>query len=292
MSKILLTGSTGFLGSRIAHYYKNEKGYDEEHFLTPTRKELNLYQEEQIIKYVKENKPSVIFHTAAFADTSYCETHPKDSYEINVKATKALSMAAAEIGAEFIFMSSDAIYNGNGWTGEVLPKDRCNREEVHDNPVNVYARHKKEAEDLCFKIGGKTKSLRLTWMYDLEREYVKNNKNMITNLLDAKKEGKKLSFALHEFRGITNVWEVVKNLEKTIALPNGVYNFGSYNLYPTITVAKKAGELLNVKEELILTDEKRWLPTGRNLAISQEKINRYGICFRETIPGLEYLFLA
>ena len=292
MSKILLTGATGFLGSRISYYYKKEKGYEKESFLTPTRKELNLYEKEEIKRYVWENRPSIIYHTAAFADTSYCEEYPKDSYRINVIATKTLAEAAAEIGSEFIFMSSDAIYNGNGWMGEILPEERCNREEIDDNPVNVYAKHKKEAEQLCFETGGEIKSLRLTWMYDFTKEGMKNNKNMVTNLMEANRKGKGISFARHEFRGITNVWEVVRNLEKVITLPKGVYNFGSHNLYPTIAVAKKAGELLGIKEELILTDEKRWLPTGRNLAISQEKLHQYGIYFKDIIPGLEHLFLA
>lgn len=287
-STILLTGATGFLGSRISYYYKKYKGANRGNFLTPTREELNLYRTDNIIEYVKKTRPSIIVHTAAFADTSYCESHPGDSYEINVRATRDLAGAAADIDAEFIFMSSDAVYNGNSWVGKELPEEQCNREEQDDHPVNVYGKHKKEAEKLCFETGGRIKALRLTWMYDCSRYGMKNNKNMITNLLEAKEKGKEISFALHEFRGITNVWEVVKNLEKTIELPVGIYNFGSHNLYPTIEVAKKAGRLIGIKDELILTDEQRWLPTGRNLAISQAKLNQHGITFYDTIQGLEY----
>ena len=107
MKKILITGATGFLGSRLALYYK-----DKYELLLPTHGELNVSREEAVMAYMEESRPDIVIHCAALINTWYCEQHPEDSHRVNVQGTVKLAKACKNIGAKLIFMSSDQVYNG------------------------------------------------------------------------------------------------------------------------------------------------------------------------------------
>ena len=58
--KILLTGSNGMVGKNILEY-KSLQNYD---FLTPSSKELNLLNYQDVKKYIAINQPDFIIHAA------------------------------------------------------------------------------------------------------------------------------------------------------------------------------------------------------------------------------------
>ncbi|EJW89405.1 dTDP-4-dehydrorhamnose reductase, partial [gut metagenome] len=69
----------------------------------------------------------------------YCEQHPEESHKVNVQGTVRMAKACKLIGAKFIFISSDQVYNGTPLSGALS-------EDVVLQPVNIYGRHKLEAE--------------------------------------------------------------------------------------------------------------------------------------------------
>ena len=105
--KILITGSSGFLGSRLAYYYRNL--YD---LLLPTHSELNVSREEAVRAYLEEHRPEFVIHCAALSNTWYCEQHADESHKVNVQGTVRIAKACKQIGAKLVFMSSDQVYNG------------------------------------------------------------------------------------------------------------------------------------------------------------------------------------
>ena len=73
MAKILITGSSGFLGSRLALYLK-----DKYELLLPSHAELNVSREEAVRAYMEKNRPDIVLHCAALSNTGYCEGHPDE----------------------------------------------------------------------------------------------------------------------------------------------------------------------------------------------------------------------
>ena len=275
--KILITGSSGFLGSRLAYYYRNL--YD---LLLPTHSELNVSREEAVRAYLEEHRPEFVIHCAALSNTWYCEQHADESHKVNVQGTVRIAKACKQIGAKLVFMSSDQVYNGTPVHGAL-------KENEVLQPVNVYGRHKLEAEQRAQWNLPESVGLRLTWMYDLPHSKLKMNSNLLVNLEKACREGSLLQAARHEYRGVTYVWEVVRNIEKTLALPGGIYNFGSGNDKNSYELYRSAAQLMELQNATawIRPDEERFSDQERNLSMDCSVIESHGIHFNDSLNGIQ-----
>ena len=139
--KILITGSSGFLGKNL--YQRLKKKYkvfgvdiNESQFSNYL---LDLTDKEKTKNLLKTIKPNIIIHTAALPNVDYCEIHQEEAYNINVKGTKNLIDSLKDQKAKFIFISSDYVYDGL----------RGNfNEESPTNPLNYYGKTKLEAEQI------------------------------------------------------------------------------------------------------------------------------------------------
>lgn len=170
MQKILITGSSGFLGSRLA-YFLNDR-YE---LLLPAHGELNVSREEAVMAYIEEHQPEVVIHCAALSNTWYCEQHHDESHRVNVQGTVRIAKACKITGAKLVFMSSDQVYNGTPMLGPL-------KEDAVLQPVNIYGCHKMEAEQRAQWNNPDAVGLRLTWMYDLPESNMKLNTNILVNL--------------------------------------------------------------------------------------------------------------
>lgn len=278
MMKVLITGSRGFVGSRLA------KSMGERcELLTPTHGEFDITSLEAVRQYVHRHRPHCIVHLAAISNTGYCEEHPEESYKVNVVGVENLAQVSTEYGCKLVFFSSDQVYNGNlemGLLSETAPV----------SPENHYGRHKLLAEQRALQLCPDCVALRATWMYDVRREGMQTHNNFILNIKEAISQNNPLSFATREYRGITWVNEVVCNTPHAIQLPGGVYNFGAENTLNTYETALAYLDMLQCEPQAIaIADEKRFPAHVRNISISMKKAveaSNGAIRFSDTIEGL------
>ena len=282
--KILITGASGFVGSRAANALK-----DAYELITPSHRELDLISAEDVERFIEETLPDAILHTAAISDTGYCEEHPDESYLANVVSVENLARSARKRNIKFVWFSSDQVYTGNLEPG-LLPENA----PVH--PENHYGRHKLLAEQRALEICPDSVALRATWMYDSEKPGMKTHKNFVLNFQEAIKNGTLLRFATREFRGITWIEDVVKNIPFTFELPGGVYNYGAENDLNSFDTAVEYAKILIEKydldlspDDLVIADPERFPLHIRNLSISMQKAYDSSggkIIFRSTLEGL------
>ena len=277
MKKILITGSSGFLGCRLAYYLKDK--YD---LLLPSHGELNVSREEAVRAYMEEHRPDVAIHCAALSNTWYCEQHREESHKVNVQGTVRIAKACKLTGAKLVFMSSDQVYNATPLPGLLKEDDVL-------QPVNIYGQHKLECEQRAQWNLPESVGLRLTWMYDLPDSHMKQNSNILVNLQKAYNDGNTINAATHEYRGVTYVWDVVRNIEKAISLPGGIYNFGSSNTLNSYELHLKAAELMGLKEPetWIIPDNERFHDEPRNLTMDCSLIEEHGIHFCDSVEGIQ-----
>jgi UDP-glucose 4-epimerase len=153
MMRYLVTGSTGFIGSRLLGLLNTV----ECDVRLLARSKVNNYDtvvcnlgQDRISKHTLESVDTV-FHLAGFAHDMQDPSKVEDLYRvINVDATVELARLAVENGVKrFVFIGS--VKAGGG-----LASGKCTNESDQNEPEGVYGESKREAELKLLKIGGES----------------------------------------------------------------------------------------------------------------------------------------
>ena len=275
--KLLITGASGFLGRRTAVFFE-QRGYQ---VLTPAHNQLDITEEDSVLTWFRENRPDAVIHTAAISDTGVCQQRPEWSEKINVDGCVNLAKACRETGAKLLICSSDQVYAGS-------PVPGPHREEESVTPSNVYGNQKLRAEQLCLEILPETVCLRLSWMYS--RESLPEEHGHFLTVLRAAlaDEEQTLTWPVHDHRGLTDAEDVIRNFQKAILLPGGIYNFGAENQDNTYETVKKLLEKLELDSALarLRPNEGAFADHPRDISMDTARIQAAGIAFPSTGEGL------
>ncbi len=97
----------------------------------------DLLDAESLAGAVNEARPDVVLHCAALADHRACEQDPDLAQRLNADASGTLAGAAASVGSRFVYVSTDAVFDGvRGWYTEDEPV----------SPTSAYGRSKAAGE--------------------------------------------------------------------------------------------------------------------------------------------------
>ena len=275
--KLLITGATGFLGGRVAGYFRGKA-----QVLTPTHGALEITDRAAVREFLERERPDVLLHCAAISDTGACQREPEYSRAINVEGAVHMAEAAGAVGTKCILCSSDQVYFGS-------PEKKAHREDEVLTPKNVYGRDKLEMERLCLAANPEAVLLRLSWMYDRESLHAGEHGDFLRSLLRDLRGGEKLSFPIYDRRGITDVNEVVRNLERCISLPGGIYNFGAPNDCSTFELMERVFDRLHLDRGLLERNEAAFADDHRNLCMDMGRAERAGLRFSSTEEGLVHV---
>ena len=99
--------------------------------------EVDITNDEQVERLVQVVRPNSVVDVAAISQIDFAEQNRELTYAVNVKAAERIAVASLNIGAHFLYFSSDAVFAGTkaGYTESDPPA-----------PVNYYGRTKAEAE--------------------------------------------------------------------------------------------------------------------------------------------------
>lgn len=139
--------------------------------------QLDITDAESVEKTIKEIKPDVVVHCAAWTavDAAEDEENRDKVFAVNVEGTKNIANACKEIDAKMVYTSTDYVFDGQGtepW------KPDCKEYA----PLNIYGQSKLNGELAVSEILDKYFIVRIAWVFGT------NGNNFIKTML---KVGKK-----------------------------------------------------------------------------------------------------
>ena len=118
-ARVLVTGGTGLLGKAlldaapsgwrvVATAHRTCPPVEWAHRFTP----LDLEDRAAIARVIDEVDPTVVIHAASIGSVDEAERHPEAVRRVNVGGTQAIGEACARHGAQLVFISSNAVFDG------------------------------------------------------------------------------------------------------------------------------------------------------------------------------------
>lgn len=152
---ILLTGGNGQLGTELRHLL-DEKGVK---YVSTDAKEMDITDAQATMDYITNLKPTVIYHCAAYTAVDKAEDEGKELDEkINVDGTRNVALAAKEVGATLVYISTDYVFDGKLKDGEYAV-------DAPINPLNEYGRTKALGEKAVQEIMDDYYIIRTSWVF-------------------------------------------------------------------------------------------------------------------------------
>ncbi len=168
MKRIMITGCNGQLGRALNQLYKGEQGItliNTDVFRGEGITALDITDVDAVLSFVREIKPDAIINCAAHTNVDKCEIQEDLAYKINAIGARNLSIAATEINAKLIQVSTDYVFSGDA--SEPIT------EFAQPGPVSAYGRTKYAGEEFVKEFSWKHFILRTAWLYGDGHNFVK-----------------------------------------------------------------------------------------------------------------------
>ncbi len=174
-------------------------------------------------------QPDVIVHCGALTWVDYCEENPEESYLKTVQSAKEAIRLCKKYGARLVYTSTDYVFDGT---------QGPYREEDVVNPLNVYGRHKLEAEQLVLQEVPGSLVLRITNVYGNEIR----GKNFVARLVKQLQAGVafELQLPYDQYATPVNAYDIARMAYRLLAdKKSGIYGVASTDFLNRYHLAHK-----------------------------------------------------
>ncbi len=156
-TSVLITGGSGFIGSRLASALERDPLYK----VTILDKGASPHENcitgdiADTATWEKMEPNDMVVHCAAFTSAVESEKEPTRSYQTNVEGTRQVAVYAKNVGAGVIFCSTIRVYHPDAISGQMAGlgkvNENCGLVEPHHTDQPPFAHHKRRAEDILLE---------------------------------------------------------------------------------------------------------------------------------------------
>ena len=266
--KILITGANGMLAKSVKERLEGNE------LICTDVAELDITNEENVLKKVSEIKPEYIINCAAFTAVDKAETAGEVVEKINADGPRNLAKAAKENDCVLVHISTDYVFGGD------LDVEKDYKEDDPKSPVTAYGITKLHGEEAIKENTDKYYIFRTAWLYG-------DGNNFVRTMLKLGETKDEISVVNDQHGSPTYAEDLANFIAEAIEkkIPYGIYhatNEGYTTWYDfTKAIFEYAGIICKVNpvstEEYIemmkITQAKR----PKNSQMSKEKLKAQGI---------------
>jgi dTDP-4-dehydrorhamnose reductase len=199
---VTVIGSTGQLGCDVVEAFTTNG----DSVTGLTHADIELSSPDSVVRAVRQLKPEVIVNTAAMHHLEKCEADPERAFAVNGLGVRHLALAAREVDAILMHISTDYVFDG-GKTQPYVEADA-------PKPLNVYGNSKLVGEYFVRSTAPKHFVLRTSAIYGLNPCRAKGGLNFIELMLKLANERGGVRVVDTEFVSPTPTADIAKQIVK------------------------------------------------------------------------------
>jgi dTDP-4-dehydrorhamnose reductase len=205
--RILVTGSGGMVGRALVQYCERLG----DNVLAYEHKRLAIEDPAAVRETLEREGPETVINCAAWTDVDGCEEDPQTAHEANARGPENLAVGSRGVGASFIHISTDFVFDG--------AKEGFYTQRDDPNPQSHYGRAKLDGERLAQNASARTIIVRSGWIFG------PGGKNFLSRVVELTKEGKSLKAITDAYGTPTYARDLAARLRELAVLDlPGIYH--------------------------------------------------------------------
>lgn len=239
--RVLITGSTGMLGSAFVNAFQNE-AYE---VRALPHAELDVTDRDAVLRE-SSFSPDIIIHTAGIVNADYCEENRDECFAVHVRGTENIVELALQTGAKLLYPQSFLIFDG---------KELPITEDTIPMPLSVYGEAKLLAEQhiqtripdaLIVRMGG------FFGGYEKDKNFVGKFAHFLKTAI---LRGDTTLAGTARIWQPTSTDDVAKNCVVLIeAGKSGIYNLANHGSASFFNVANEMIKILHLENKMEITE--------------------------------------
>lgn len=291
MSRILITGSSGYLGSHLCRFFESDDVFAIYKENKPSSEkvepiQMDLLNSEDLNLLFKEIRPDYVIHLAGIIPSQLSNYDENFIIQMNVELTKQIASLSHSYNSFLIFTSTDLVY-----------EEGDNIKETHPlKPLNLYAQTKYQAEESIFRFGKYFLILRTALMYGFS---ISKHKSFFDFAFMQLLNGVEIKAFYDQFRNPLFVEDAAKFIIELTKrkLPNqDIMNFCGFEKLSRYEMVLETAKVFDLNKDLIKKescDNFTQYRMAKNLGLNFEKMKRMDlipVSFKENLLYLKKNF--
>ncbi|WP_394862164.1 dTDP-4-dehydrorhamnose reductase [Paraclostridium bifermentans] len=228
--KVLITGANGQLGIELSKQLESTIGLYE--VVKTNRNTLDISNLELVKEKILLEKPDVVINCAAHTSVDLCEEDIDNAYKINAIGPRNLAITCEKVGAKFVQVSTDYVFDGKGTSPY--------KEDAITCPNSIYGKSKLMGEQFTKEFCSKYFIVRTAWLYG-------EGNNFVKTMLRLSENNKELNVVNDQYGSPTSTVDLAKAIINLISTEYyGTYHGTCEGQCSWYDFAKKIFEINNI----------------------------------------------